>query len=168
MYHFLTNSTQQLVTDFFLIFVFILIISICLGLYLLSKGGDLLSDNCGNLAKKSLGVPSIVVGLTIVSIATSAPELFTSISAINSGATGLVLGNIIGSNIANIGLILGISLIICPIDSKNAISSNQRLIILILTLIFTGYLFFHPAHSLNLFAGSFLLSFIFHLLNFLN
>ena len=141
MYHFLTNSTQQLVTDFFLTFVFILIISICLGLYLLSKGGDLLSDNCGNLAK-SLGVPSIVVGLTIVSIATSAPELFTSISAINSGATGLVLGNIIGSNIANIGLILGISLIICPIDSKNAISSNQRLIILILTFIFTGYLFF--------------------------
>ena len=166
MYHFLTNSTQQLVTDFFLIFVIILIISICLGLYLLSKGGDLLSDNCGNLAK-SFGVPSIVVGLTIVSIATSAPELFTSISAINSGATGLVLGNIIGSNIANIGLILGISLIICPIDSKNAISSNQRLIILILTFIFTGYLFFHPAHSLNLFAGSFLLSFIFIYLIFL-
>ena len=137
-----------------------------MGLYLLSKGGDLLSDNCGNLAK-SLGVPSIVVGLTIVSIATSAPELFTSISAINSGATGLVLGNIIGSNIANIGLILGISLIICPIDSENAISYNQRLIILILTLIFTGYLFFHPAHSLNLFAGSFLLSFIFIYLIFL-
>ena len=148
MYHFLNNSTQQLVTDFFLIFVIILIISISLGLYLLSKGGDLLSDNCGNLAK-SFGVPSIVVGLTIVSIATSAPELFTSISAINSGATGLVLGNIIGSNIANIGLILGISLIICPIKSENAISSNQRLIILILTFIFSGYLFFHPSHSLT-------------------
>ena len=66
----------------------------------------------------SLGVPSVVIGLTIVSIATSAPELFTSIAALRNNSTGMILGNVIGSNIANIGLILGISLLIKPIDTK--------------------------------------------------
>ena len=69
------------------------------------KGGDWLSDHCSNLAS-SLGVPSVVIGLTIVSIATSAPELFTSIAALRNNSTGMILGNAIGSNIANIGLIL--------------------------------------------------------------
>ena len=58
---------------------FVLIIAcVFIGLFLLTKGGDLLSDYCSSLAEE-LGVPSVVVGLTIVSIATSAPELFTSI-----------------------------------------------------------------------------------------
>ena len=77
-----------------------------MGLFFLTKGGDWLSDNCSIFAEK-LGIPPIIVGLTIVSVATSAPELFTSIAAINSNAGGLVMGNIIGSNVANIGLILG-------------------------------------------------------------
>ena len=76
----------------------------------------------------------MVVGLTIVSIATSAPELFTSIAAVSSGAQGLILGNIIGSNIANIGLILGISLFISPINTYGAVSSTQRNLLLILSL----------------------------------
>ena len=106
-----------------------------LGFYLLTKGGDLLSDHCSNLAK-SIGVPGVVVGLTIVSIATSAPELFTSIAAVSSGAQGLILGNIIGSNIANIGLILGISLFISPINTSGAVSSTQRNLLLLLSLRF--------------------------------
>ncbi len=159
MYQILNNLSGSLKINSPSAFITILIISIVIGLYCLSKGGDLLSDHCSNLAK-SVGIPSVVVGLTIVSIATSAPELFTSISAINSGADGLVLGNIIGSNIANIGLILAISLIICPMETKNSVSLNQKLLILILTFVFVGYLFFHPAHSLGFLPGCMLLIFI--------
>jgi len=134
------------------LFIGVLILSMVVGFYCLTKGGDLLSDHCSNFAK-ILGVPSVVVGLTVVSIATSAPELFTSIAAITSGAKGLILGNIIGSNIANIGLILGISLFISPINTKNAVSNTQRSLLLILSFSFTGYLFFHPSHSLSTLPG---------------
>ena len=65
-----------------------------MGLFFLTKGGDWLSDYCSIFAEK-LGIPPIIVGLTIVSVATSAPELFTSIAAINSNAGGLVMGNIL-------------------------------------------------------------------------
>ena len=88
-----------------------------IGLYLLIKGGDWLSDHSSNLAGL-IGIPPVVIGLTIVSIATSSPELFTSISALRSDSPGLILGNIIGSNIANVGLILGIALCLEPFPPK--------------------------------------------------
>ena len=130
-----------------------------LGFFLLTKGGDLLSDHCSNLAE-SIGVPSVVVGLTIVSIATSTPELFTSIAAVSSGAQGLILGNIIGSNIANIGLILGISLFISPINTVGAVSSTQRNLLLILSFSFTGFLLFSSSQALGFWPGVILLIFI--------
>lgn len=130
-----------------------------IGFYLLTKGGDLLSDHSSNLAQ-AVGIPSVVVGLTVVSIATSAPELFTSIAAVTSGAQGLILGNIIGSNIANIGLILGISLLISPIDTTRAVPRSQSIVLLFLSFSFTGYLFFYPSHSLSIFSGVILLLFI--------
>ena len=136
------------------------------GFYLLTKGGDLLSDHCSNLAQ-AVGIPSVVVGLTVVSIATSAPELFTSIAAITSGAPGLILGNIIGSNIANIGLILGISLLISPINTTRAVPQSQSIVLLTLSLSFTAYLFFHPSHSLSVFPGFILLFFMGSYLYFL-
>ena len=130
-----------------------------IGFYLLTKGGDLLSDHSSNLAQ-AIGIPSVVVGLTVVSIATSAPELFTSIAAVTSGAQGLILGNIIGSNIANIGLILGISLLISPIDTTRAVPRSQSIVLLFLSFSFTSYLFFYPSHSLSTFPGIILLFFI--------
>lgn len=166
MYQLLTNFCSSFQTESPLLFIGVLILSMLFGFYLLTKGGDLLSDHCSNLAK-AIGIPSVVVGLTIVSIATSAPELFTSISAVSSGATGLILGNIIGSNIANIGLILGISLIISPINTKNAVSSTQSFLLLTLSCAFTGHLFFHPSHSLSLIPGIILLIFIISYLYFL-
>jgi cation:H+ antiporter len=102
----------------------------------------------------------VVVGLTIVSIATSAPELFTSIAAVSSGAQGLILGNIIGSNIANIGLILGISLFISPINTVGAVSSTQRNLLLILSFSFTGFLLFSSSQALGFWPGVILLIFI--------
>ena len=159
MYQLLTNYFSSLQTESPLLFVSILLLSMVVGFYLLTKGGDLLSDHCSNLAK-AIGIPSVVIGLTVVSIATSAPELFTSIAAVTSGAKGLILGNIIGSNIANIGLILGISLLITPINTAKAVSSNQSIILLGLTYAFVGYLVFHPSHSLNTSSGLTLLVFI--------
>ena len=160
MYQFLSNICTPLQSGSTNLYVSVLIIAMLLGFYLLTKGGDILSDHCSNLAN-SIGVPSVVVGLTIVSVATSAPELFTSISAITSDAQGLIIGNIVGSNIANIGLILGISLIISPINTKNAVSNKQGFVLLVLSLAFTIYLFLNPSKTLGHIPGSFLLLFIF-------
>ena len=166
MYQLLTNFCSSFQTESPFLFIGVLILSMLFGFYLLTKGGDLLSDHCSNLAK-AIGIPSVVVGLTVVSIATSAPELFTSIAAVSSGATGLILGNIIGSNIANIGLILGIALMISPIDTENAVSSIQSVLLLTLSCAFAGYLFFHPSQSLSALPGSILLIFILSYLYFL-
>ncbi|MBT3637987.1 MAG: calcium/sodium antiporter [Opitutae bacterium] len=137
----------------------VLAMAIVVGLFLLTKGGDALSDHSSLLAK-ALGVPSVVVGLTIVSIATSAPELFTSIAAIRSNAQGLILGNIIGSNIANIGLILGLALMVKNVDTRNTISKSQITTLLLLTLVFCCFLFFNPSQNLSLLPGVLLLGFI--------
>ena len=159
MYQFLNSTCSPLQLEMFPLFIGALILSMVLGFFLLTKGGDLLSDHCSNLAE-SIGVPSVVVGLTIVSIATSAPELFTSIAAVSSGAQGLILGNIIGSNIANIGLILGISLFISPINTVGAVSSTQRNLLLILSFSFTGFLLFSSSQALGFWPGVILLIFI--------
>lgn len=88
-----------------------------LGFVILIKGADWLVDGASSLAKK-LKIPAIVIGLTIVAFGTSAPELVVNIFASAQGNTGLAIGNILGSNIANILLILGISSIIYPLAVK--------------------------------------------------
>ena len=85
------------------------------GLGLLVKGADLFVDAAAQLAR-SLGVSSLAIGLTIVAFGTCAPELFVNVAAGISGDTGIALGNVVGSNIANILLILGISALIQPIS----------------------------------------------------
>lgn len=88
------------------------------GLALLTYGGDWLADGAGSLAA-NLRVEPVVIGITVVSIATSAPELFTCIIAgFRDGGDNLVLGNIGGSNLANVALILAISALICPIVGR--------------------------------------------------
>lgn len=84
------------------------------GLFLLFFGGNWLVKGSSSLAQ-SLGISPLVVGLTVVAIGTSAPELLVSLSAALSGSSDIAVGNIVGSNIANIGLILGISGLIFPI-----------------------------------------------------
>ncbi|MBI4019401.1 MAG: calcium/sodium antiporter [Candidatus Aenigmarchaeota archaeon] len=78
------------------------------GIVLLSKGADWLVDGASSLAKK-LGVPTLVVGLTIVAFGTSLPELIVNVIASMQGSSDIAIGNVAGSNIANILLILGIS-----------------------------------------------------------
>ena len=88
-----------------------------IGFFLLIKGADLLVDGASSIAKK-LKISSIVIGLTIVAFGTSAPEFIVNIFASAQGNSEIAIGNILGSNIANILLILGISAIIYPISAK--------------------------------------------------
>ena len=78
-----------------------------LGLIILLLAGDALVKGAVNLSLR-LGVPALIVSLTIVAFGTSAPELLISVSAILDDAPGLALGNVVGSNTANILLVLGI------------------------------------------------------------
>ncbi len=84
------------------------------GLLLLLGGGELLVGGARDLARH-WGMPPLLIGLTVLAFGTSVPELFISLAATWRGFPGIMLGNVIGSNIANIGLILGISLLISPL-----------------------------------------------------
>lgn len=88
---------------------------IALGLLGLFFGGNWLVEGASRIARV-LGVPPLIVGLTIVAFGTSAPELVVSVRAALTGSSGIALGNVIGSNIANVGLILGVAGLIAPIS----------------------------------------------------
>ena len=85
------------------------IILIIIGFILLIKGADFLVDGASEIAKK-FHIPEIVIGLTIVAIGTSMPELVVSVTSALEGHSDLAIGNIVGSNIANLFLILGVSI----------------------------------------------------------
>lgn len=84
------------------------------GVWLLVKGGDLTIDSAISIAERS-GLSKLFIAATIVAFGTSAPELFTSVNANLSGFPGIAVGNVIGSNIANILIVLGIAAVISPI-----------------------------------------------------
>ena len=86
------------------------------GAGLLYAGGELLVDNSIRLARR-FGVSSLVIGLTVVAFATSAPELATTLIAAFQGVPEIAIGNVLGSNIANLGLILGIAALIFPLEA---------------------------------------------------
>ncbi|EKD33332.1 MAG: hypothetical protein ACD_76C00045G0018 [uncultured bacterium] len=88
-----------------------------IGFFLLIKGADLLVEGSASIAKK-FNISRIVIGLTIVAFGTSAPEFVVNIFASINGNTEIAIGNILGSNIVNIMLILGLSAIIYPIAAK--------------------------------------------------
>jgi len=92
-----------------MIYIFLL-----LGFVLLIKGADWLVKGATAVASR-FGVSDLIIGLTIVSMGTSLPELIISIIASAKGSSGLAIGNVLGSNIANILLILGVTAIICDL-----------------------------------------------------
>lgn len=87
---------------------------IIIGFIFLIASADLLVDGSSGIAKK-FHIPEIIIGLTIVSIGTSMPELFVSITSALEGHSDMSIGNIIGSNLSNLLLILGLSAIIKPV-----------------------------------------------------
>lgn len=113
----------MLVKSIFLIFI---------GFVLLIKGADYLVEGSSKIAKK-FHIPEIIIGLTIVSIGTSMPELFVSTTSAIDGFSDMAMGNVIGSNLCNLLLILGLSSIIRPIEFQR----ETRIIELPLCLFFS-------------------------------
>ncbi len=114
-------------------------VAIIVGLVLLIKGGDLLLDAAVALSLK-INIPKIVIGMTVVSFATSAPELIVSIKSALKGYPDLALGNVVGSNIANLAFVLGVILIISPIGVTKSFYKTDWPIMMIATLLFYSFL----------------------------
>jgi len=116
---------------------------VAVGLVLLVLAGDALVRGSVNLSLR-LGIPPLIVGLTVVAFGTSAPELLVSVRAIVDGAPGIALGNVVGSNIANILLVLGIPAIISTIHSSILGVSRGYITMLAATALFIGLCFLGP------------------------
>lgn len=119
---------------------FLLIIT---GLVLLVLGGNWLLKSAVALSLK-LEIPKIVIGMTVVSLATSAPELIVSVNAAINGSPDLSIGNIVGSNIANLGLVLGITLIFGSMEVQKGFYKNDWPVMMIAS----GLLYFFLADDL--------------------
>jgi cation:H+ antiporter len=89
------------------------------GIVILTLGADWLVKGASGLAIR-MGVTPIVIGLTVVAFGTSAPELLVSVMAAISGSSDVALGNVVGSNIANVGLIVGITAILLPVPFERS------------------------------------------------
>ena len=111
------------------------IIFTIIGFVLLIKGADLLVDGASYIAKK-FNIPEIVIGLTIVSIGTSMPELVVSLTSAVEGYSDIALGNVIGSNITNMFLILGLCAVIRPLTFKKETRLIENPITLVITIVF--------------------------------
>lgn len=113
-----------------------------LGLVLLVTGGDALVRGAVSLSER-LGISPLVIGLVVVGFGTSAPELVTSIEAALAGVPGIAWGNIVGSNIANSLLILGVAVLVAPMTLVRATSLRDPLVAILaaiglMTIAYTG------------------------------
>lgn len=108
---------------------------IVVGFVLLIKGADFLVEGSSNIAKK-FHIPEIIIGLTIVSIGTSMPELFVSTTSSVNGYADMSIGNIVGSNLCNLLLILGLSAMIRPIKFQKETRLIEMPMCLVITIIF--------------------------------
>ncbi|MEM7753948.1 MAG: calcium/sodium antiporter [Pseudomonadota bacterium] len=114
-----------------------------LGLVILLLAGDLLVRGAVNVALR-LGVPALIVSLTIVAFGTSAPELLISVDAVLSGVPGLAYGNVVGSNVANILLVLGIPALLTRLHTSGFDTRKSYMTMIGATLIFIGLCFTAP------------------------
>ena len=106
-----------------------------IGLILLSGGADYLVRGAVSIAT-ALNISPLVVGLTIIAFGTSLPELVVCVRAASAGAAGLAVGNVVGSNIANILLVLGAGALICPISANRKHCLRDGSIMVSATLLF--------------------------------
>lgn len=111
-----------------------------LGLLILLLGGDVLVRGAVNLSLR-LGVPALIVSLTIVAFGTSAPELLIAIKAVADNAPGIALGNVIGSNTANILLVLGIPAMLATLHTSECNTSKTYLHMLAASMLFIALAF---------------------------
>ena len=132
--------------------VFLLLV---LGIVILIVSGDFLVRGAAALARH-WGIPALIVGLTIVAFGTSAPELVVSIQSVMKGASELASGNVVGSNIANVLLALGLPAMIMAIPTNMAGVGRNAAVALLATLIFIGLAFL--GNPLQMWQGAILFS----------
>jgi cation:H+ antiporter len=111
------------------------------GLVLLFIGGEALVRGSVSVARK-LNISELVIGLTLVGFGTSVPELVTCIQAVGNGSVGIAVGNVVGSNVANIFLVLAVAAIITPIMVQPSALARDGSIMIAVTLLLCGLLWF--------------------------
>ncbi len=121
---------------------FILVIA---GLVILLVAGDFLVKGAVSLSLR-IGIPPLIVGFTIVGFGTSAPELLISVQSALEGSPGIALGNVVGSNIANILMVLGVPALIFTMDTRRTDSRRTYLQMITASLIFVGLCYAGPLH----------------------
>lgn len=114
-----------------------------LGLVLLVGAGDALVRGAVNLALR-LGIPALIVSLTIVAFGTSAPELLISVQAVLDGVPGIALGNVVGSNTANVLLVLGVPALLTGLSMKGNETRKSFVVMLAGSVLFIGLCFAGP------------------------
>tara|TARA_B100001115_G_C15824420_1_gene410298 strand:+ start:758 stop:1702 length:945 start_codon:yes stop_codon:yes gene_type:complete len=132
-------------------------IYLILGLSLLAVGGECLVKGSVSLALR-LKISSLVIGMTVVSFATSAPELLVSLDAALGGYPDISLGNVIGSNIANIGLVLGFTALIFPLNITNDTYITNYPMLLGVSLVFV--LLIYQFRAIQFWMGAFFVLFL--------
>jgi cation:H+ antiporter len=115
--------------------MFLSVILLLAGMGLLFWTGDLLVKGAVGLAE-NLGIPQLVIGLTVVAFGTSAPELFISVQAALAGQAGIAVGNVVGSNIANVLLVIGLPALLAPVLANQPGLRRNMTAMLVLTLVF--------------------------------
>ncbi len=110
------------------------------GLAVLVLGADVMIRGSVALAK-NFGVPTLVVGLTIVALGTSAPEMVVSVQAVLNGLPDISIGNIVGSNVTNVLLVLGITALIFPIDVEAKVLKRDTPWMMFATILFAAFMF---------------------------
>ncbi|MCM5664435.1 calcium/sodium antiporter [Galbibacter mesophilus] len=114
---------------------------ISLGLTLLILGGNWLLKSAVGLSLK-LNIPKIVIGMTVVSLATSAPELIVSIKSALIGFPDLAMGNVIGSNVANLGLVLAATISLSAIEVEKSFYKTDWPVMMIASIMLFGFIYF--------------------------
>jgi cation:H+ antiporter len=107
------------------------------GLVLLFAGGEILVRGSVGVARR-LGMSELLIGLTLVGFGTSMPELVTSLQALSDGAVGISIGNVIGSNVANILLVIGAACLLSPIVTNPRALARDGLVMVAATIVFAG------------------------------
>lgn len=125
---------------------FLNLLFLVIGVVFLVKGADFFVASASSIAKK-FKISALVIGLTVVSFGTSAPELAVSLTSSIKGNSGLAVGNVVGSNIANLALVLGCSALISPIVVKRSICKREFPFLLASTILLIIFSFD------NLFSG---------------
>jgi cation:H+ antiporter len=143
---------------------FILVVA---GLVLLVFGGNLLLKAAVGFSLR-LDIPKIVIGMTVVSFATSVPELIVSVNSALTGHADIALGNVIGSNIANLGFVLAITILISTISVEKSFYKTDWPVMMISSLLLYGFIVFDGElqRTEGIILFSFLIIFLIYLLKF--